>query len=62
MKIQMNDIYYKVGYSLAMRNFDLQSIETKKELENVEISLIVTDLDSLNDEYTESKNKIEILN
>lgn len=37
-------------------------IETKKELEEVEISLIVNDLDSLNSEYTNSFNKIEILN
>ena len=35
---------------------------TKKELEDVEISLIVTDLDILNTEYTDSKNKIELLN
>ena len=37
-------------------------IDAKKELEDVEISLIVTDLDNLNTEYTESKNKIEVLN
>lgn len=37
-------------------------VSAKKELEDVEISLIVTDLDNLNTEYTESKNKIEILN
>ncbi len=37
-------------------------IETKKELEDVEISLIVRDLDTLNSEYTDSFNKIELLN
>ncbi len=37
-------------------------INTKKELEDIEISLIVHDLDSLNLDYNESKNKIEILN
>ena len=37
-------------------------LDAKKELEDVEISLIVTDLDSLNTEYTDSKNKIELLN
>lgn len=37
-------------------------LDTKKELEDVEISLIVTDLDNLNTEYTDSKNKIELLN
>lgn len=37
-------------------------INTKKELEDIEISLIVHDLDSLNFDYNESKNKIEILN
>ena len=37
-------------------------LKTKKELEDVEISLIVHDLDALNLEYNESKNKIEILN
>ena len=37
-------------------------INTKKELEDIEISLIVYDLDSLNLDYNESKNKIEILN
>ncbi len=37
-------------------------LNTKKELEDVEISLIVHDLDALNLEYNESKNKIEILN
>lgn len=37
-------------------------LETKKELEDVEISLIVRDLDTLNSEYTDSFNKIELLN
>ena len=37
-------------------------LKTKKELEDIEISLIVSDLDSLNLEYTDSKNKIEVLN
>ena len=37
-------------------------LDAKKELEDVEISLIVTDLDNLNTEYTDSKNKIELLN
>ena len=37
-------------------------LDAKKELEDVEISLIVTDLDSLNTEYTDSKNKIKLLN
>lgn len=37
-------------------------LEAKKELEDVEISLVVTDLDNLNIEYTDSKNKIELLN
>ena len=37
-------------------------INTKNELEDVEISLIIADLDNLNSEYTNSKNQIEILN
>ena len=37
-------------------------LDTKKELENIEISLIVSDLDNLNIESKDSKNKIEILN
>lgn len=37
-------------------------LDTKKELEDIEISLIVHDLDTLNLDYNESKNKIEVLN
>lgn len=37
-------------------------LDAKKELEDVEISLIVTDLDDLNVEYTDFKNRIELLN
>jgi len=40
----------------------LKYLDVKKELEDVEISLIVSDLDKANNEYLESKNKIEILN
>lgn len=40
----------------------LKYLDTKKELEQVEISLIVADLDNLNVEYTNSKNRIELLN
>ena len=34
----------------------------KKELEDIEISLIASDLDNINTEYTNSKSKIDILN
>ena len=37
-------------------------LDTKKELESIEISLIVSDLDKINAEFNESKNKIEVLN
>ncbi len=37
-------------------------LNAKKELEDVEISLIVTDLENLNNEYNELKNKMELLN
>ena len=37
-------------------------LDTKKELESVEISLIVNDLDKINAIYNDSKNKIEALN
>ncbi len=37
-------------------------LNTKKELENIEVSLIVSDLDKLNIDYVSSKNKIEDLN
>ena len=37
-------------------------LDSKKELEDVEISLIVNDLDALNSDYIDSKNKIDILN
>ncbi len=37
-------------------------LNAKKELEDVEISLIVNDLDTINTDYNTSKNKIEILN
>ena len=37
-------------------------LNSKKELEDVEISLIVNDLDTINTDYKDSKNKIEILN
>ena len=34
----------------------------KKELEDIEVSLIASDLDNINTEYTNSKSKIDILN
>lgn len=37
-------------------------LDTKKELESIEVSLIVDDIDKINKEYVESKSKIETLN
>lgn len=37
-------------------------LDTKKELESIEVSLIVDDIDKINKEYVESKNRIETLN
>jgi len=36
-------------------------INTKKELENIDLSLIVYDITNINKDYLESKNKIELL-
>ena len=37
-------------------------LDTKKELESIEVSLIVDDIDKINKEYVESKSKIGTLN
>ena len=37
-------------------------LDAKKELENIEVSLIVSDVDKINKEYNDSKNKIDVLN
>ena len=37
-------------------------LNTKNELEDIEISLIVNDIEVMNVDYTNSKNKIEVLN
>lgn len=65
MKIQMNDIYYKVGYSLAMRNFDLQNVETKKELLEEELrNYAIFKLKELgnNNYISEKVNVIDLVN
>lgn len=58
----INELELQVGPLKEQSEKAKKYIDTKKELEDVEISLIVNDLDTLNYEYTTSKSKIEILN
>ena len=58
----VNELQNQVEPLKEQRDKAIIYLEKNKELENIEVALIAKDITDINYKYTESKNKIELLN